>query len=171
MLLSFVFACQKGDTNKEEPKADASGTVLPGAEAKNDNSGSGAASVSLANVVLTPQGKEAVLLTVEVAQTSDERRHGLQERENLPEKHGMWFVFEQDVKDPFWMKGTPISLDILFVDKDMKVVDIIKQAKPNDESLLDPRSPYRYALEVGGGLSDKWGVNMGDKVEFRLGPP
>lgn len=179
LLLSLVFACQKADSNKEETQPDASGSLFPDLEGKSENAqntggveeADNSASMSVANVVLTPQGKEPLLLTVEVAQTVEARRRGLQERENLPEKHGMWFVFDQDVKDPFWMKGTPIALDIIFVDKDMNIVDMIKKAAPNDESLLAPRAEYRYVLEVGGGLVDKWGVNVGDKVEFRLGPP
>lgn len=128
-------------------------------------------SINVANLVLHPVGREAVTLTVEIAKTADERRQGLMGRENIPEKHGMWFVFESDVQDSFWMKDTPLSLDIIFVDKDYKVVDFIKDTVPNSETLLVPRAAYRYALEIKAGSVEAFGLGVNDRVEFRLGPP
>lgn len=128
-------------------------------------------SISVANVVLKPASGEPVILTVEIAQTPEERRQGLQGRENLAQDHGMWFVFEDDGQDPFWMRNTLISLDILFIDADDKIVDIVKDTVPNSEDLIVSRHPYRFALEVAAGVSDRHGLRVGDAVEFRLGPP
>lgn len=130
-----------------------------------------APSLSVANVVLFPKGRDSVLLTVEVASTPEERRQGLQGRENLPENHGMWFAFENDVQDPFWMHETPLSLDILFIDKDDKIVDLVTNATPNSDTLIVSRQPYRFALELKAGSVDGYGLQAGDSVEFRLGPP
>ena len=127
-------------------------------------------SISVANLVLTPAGKSPVTLTVEIARTTDERRQGLMGRENLPEKHGMWFIFDNDVQDPFWMKDTSVALDIIFVDKDYKIVDFIKNAVPNSETLLVPRALYRYALEIKAGSVEAFGLAVGDRAEFRVGP-
>ena len=69
------------------------------------------------------------------------------------------------------MKDTPISLDILFVDSNYKVVEIIANTIPNSELLLVPRQKYRYALEVKAGSAEAFKINVGDRVEYRLGPP
>jgi len=50
--------------------------------------------------------------TVEIADTSEEQKKGLQDREYLPQDSGMLFVYDkpQD-KVEFWMKDTTIALD------------------------------------------------------------
>lgn len=128
-------------------------------------------SLSVANVVVTPAQGEPVIFTVEVAKTPEEKSRGLMGRESLGEKHGMWFVFEEDVRDPFWMKDTPVSLDILFVDKNGKIVDIIADTVPNSTDMLKPGKEYRYALEVKAGTAAANRLAVGDKAELRLGPP
>ena len=128
-------------------------------------------SISVANVVLQPKAGAPVVYTVEVAQTMDEKRTGLMHRENLPDNHGMWFIFDDDVQDPFWMKDTPLALDLIFVDKDYRVVDIIANAIPNSELLLVPHQKYRYVLEAKAGAAALAKLAVGDKLEYRLGPP
>ncbi len=147
-----------------EPSATAPGAPVPSAPLV-------APSLNVANVILEPKAGTPVTLAVEIANTPDERRQGLMGRENLGEKQGMWFVFEEDTQDPFWMKDTPISLDIIFVDKDFKIVDIIANATPNSELLLVPKQKYRYTLEVKAGTAAANKLAMGDKLEYRLGPP
>ena len=65
------------------------------------------------------------------------------------------------------MKNTMISLDIIYLDKDKKVVSIAKNAKPYDETSLPSEAPAMYVLEINGGLADKWGVDKGDRVEVK----
>lgn len=129
------------------------------------------ASLNVANVVLFPSGKDSILLSVEIARTPEEKRIGLQNRASLPDRHGMWFVFESDGQDPFWMHNTNIPLDILFVDQNYKVVDLVANTTPNSDTLIVSRQPYRYALEIKAGSADGYGLKVGDALEFRLGPP
>ena len=161
-LLLFCFilflACQK---ISEEP------VVLDdGAE---NSSAIVASSISVANVGVTTQNG-TVRYNVEIANTPEARTKGLQHREHLDVDWGMWFEFEEDSQNPFWMKNTPLSLDILFIDSDFKVVDIVANAEPNSEELIVSASPFRYALEVGAGQAAEKGVKIGDAVELRLGP-
>ena len=171
MLFSLVFhlSCERMKKTEEQP-------LMPPTEGKTDTAvkqqdGENNPSISMANIVLYPTGKEAVTLNIEVARTPEERRQGLQGRQSLATKQGMWFIFESYVQDPFWMKDTPVSLDILFFDKDYKTVDFVENAVPNSETLLVPRSKYRYALEVNAGSVRNFGLVLGDRAEFRLGPP
>ncbi len=127
-------------------------------------------SVNVANVVVETAGGEKTTLTVEIASTPEERRKGLMGRESLPEGHGVWFVFPEDVQDPFWMKDTLISLDIIFVDSDKKVVDFFENTIPKSESLLTPRKPYRTVLEVNTGFAKAHQLTSGDTISLQVGP-
>ena len=83
--------------------------------------------------VIAPKG----IITVEVADTPEERSKGLSGREHLEEKRGMLFVFEQESRSHcFWMKDTTISLDIVWLDKDKKVVDVRSRTQPLSEDSL-----------------------------------
>lgn len=165
-LMIAGLSCQRA--KKEEPQG---AMTLPPGESELAIKQEEAPSISVANVVLYPAGREAVTFTVEIANTPEARRQGLQGRENLGANHGMWFVFEGDVQDPFWMKNTAIALDILFVGNDNKIVDFVENAVPNSETLLVPRAQYRYTLEINAGAVREHGLRVGDSVEFRLGPP
>lgn len=165
ILFLSVTGCQK----VTEPSAEETPAEAPTAPQSQVDKGS-EGSISVANVVLKPGQPDAVTLTVEIAATADERLEGLKHRESLPEKHGMWFIFQGDVKDAFWMQDTLISLDIIFVDKDYKIVKIIENAVPKSEELLDPGVAYRYTLELVAGSARKFNLKIGDTVEYRVGP-
>jgi uncharacterized membrane protein (UPF0127 family) len=127
------------------------------------------ASVSVSTIAVHSDGK-IINVNAEVAITAEERAKGLMGRESLPKNYGMWFVFPYDVKDPFWMKNTLIPLDMIFVGSDMKVVDVFENAVPESTKLIEPRSSYRYVLEVAAGFISENGVKIGDTVESRIGP-
>src|SRR5690349_7555344 len=56
------------------------------------------------------------VVQAELATTYTERTNGLMGRTFLPDTAGMLFAFAGDQQLSFWMKDTPIDLDIAFVD-------------------------------------------------------
>ena len=115
--------------------------------------------------IATQQGR-AVAFAVEVADSPAKRELGLQYRRELAPDRGMIFLFPSESEQTFWMKNTPIPLDMIFIGRDLKIVGIVEQAVP---FTLDPRSvgaPSQYVLEINGGLSKKYGFKTGDKVRF-----
>lgn len=106
----------------------------------------------------------------ELAVTADERARGLMHRESLLPGAGMLFVFPREGRHGFWMKNTLIELDIVFIGAGRRVVDIARRAQPcraEPCAQYYPAAPAAYALEIAGGLADRFGFAAGDPVEFR----
>lgn len=174
LILFFIFAgCEKMDpgtvgataTEKKSP------LVTAPVETQNEKSNQPLIeSVSLPNILFHGGSEKSLLINVEVADTPDARRIGLMNRNGLNENYGMLFVFEKEMQDPFWMKDTHISLDLIFLDKNYNVVDLLENAEPESERLLFSKTSYRYVLEVNGGTAKKQDIRVGDQAEFRLGP-
>lgn len=117
-------------------------------------------------------GEENELLKkidIEVAQTEYEMQTGLMYRQSMEEHQGMLFVYPDERPRPyFYMKNTYISLDLIYINLDKTVVDIKENTKPMDESSIPSVEPAQYVLEVNAGMSQKWNVKIGDKVDFEI---
>lgn len=109
-------------------------------------------------------------LHVELAKNFRERQKGLMYRQRLEVGSGMLFVFNKPLMPSFWMKNTLISLDMLFIDKDLTIKHIEQKALPcaPEETckLYAPEVPVQYVLEVPGGYTKLFGVREGDEMEF-----
>ena len=70
-------------------------------------------------VTISTKGREVEFL-VEVADTAGKRQMGLQYRQTLADARGMIFLFPSESVQTFWMKNTPISLDMIFINRDRK---------------------------------------------------
>lgn len=116
-------------------------------------------------VIATKQGRE-VTVNVEVADSASKRALGLQYRRDLGEDQGMLFLFPAPSVQTFWMKNTPLSLDMIFIASDHKIVGIIHEAIPFSTTTLSVAAPSQFVLEVKGGLSRRLGIEVGDPVRF-----
>ena len=109
---------------------------------------------------------------IEVARTESERERGLMFRKNLSQNTGMLFVFDKEAIYPFWMKNTLISLDIIWIRKDKKIVFIKENAEPCDTDAcphINPAAEALYVLEINAGISENFGLKIGDSVDLHLG--
>jgi uncharacterized protein len=101
---------------------------------------------------------------VELADTMQERAVGLMYRRHMDRDHGMLFDMETTAEANFWMENTYISLDIIFIGEDGKVVSIIENAPTLSRALQRSGGPVRFVLELNAGLARKIGLKPGDKV-------
>ncbi|HVE80984.1 MAG TPA: DUF192 domain-containing protein [Candidatus Dormibacteraeota bacterium] len=106
------------------------------------------------------------LTSVEIADTEKERNRGLMGRNELCRSCGMLFVYNNEAVRTFWMKDTPISLDIIFIDGSGKVVRVAKNVQPNSEVSISSGKPVQYVLEVNTGMSDEYGLRVGQKIDI-----
>lgn len=114
-------------------------------------------------------------MTLEIADTPPKRMRGLMDRPSLPRDHGMIFVYDEVRAWPFWMLNTLIPLDIAWLDKSGRVVDIQTMAPQPGVSqdkltLYYPKGEAQSAIEMNAGLAGGLGLAKGDAVELRLGP-
>ena len=108
-------------------------------------------------------------LAVEIADTSPLRTRGLMWRTELPEGTGMLFIFPAEVVQSFWMRNTLIPLDMVFIDRRLRVVGVVQWAEPRTLTSRTVGKPSLYVLEVPGGWTSRNGVRAGSTVELEGG--
>jgi uncharacterized membrane protein (UPF0127 family) len=108
---------------------------------------------------------------VEIADTAEKQELGLMFRDSMPEDHGMLFIFPSERSRSFWMKNCRFPLDIIYFDKDLSLVNIVRGARPcRSAQCPSYRStgPAMYVLELNAGLADELGLQPGDLIELKL---
>lgn len=100
---------------------------------------------------------------IEIAEDTGERERGLMFREQMDDAHGMLFVFEQTGPVGFWMKNTPMPLDLIFIGENGRVQAVLP-GEPFSEAVISPGTPVRFVLEVKAGMAEKAGIGEGDRV-------
>lgn len=100
-------------------------------------------------------------LEVELALTPAQQQMGLMYRQEMADERGMLFVFAHEEPRSFWMKNTYLKLDIVYLDKNFRVVSIVENATPHSTKPRPSGLPTKYVVEVNGGLTSKWGVKKG----------
>jgi len=96
------------------------------------------------------------------------RAIGLMFRKKLKRNEGILFIFKKEFFPRFWMMGMRFPLDMIWIDKSKKIVDITKNAKPsfNPFKTYVPRKPCKYVLEVKASLTDEQKIKINDVVTF-----
>jgi uncharacterized membrane protein (UPF0127 family) len=104
---------------------------------------------------------------VALAKTELEQARGLMNKSKMDKSHGMLFIYEDEAQRTFWMKDTFIPLDIIFIDKDKKVVSISANTKPNQtEELYYSNGKSMYVLELNAGRAEELGIKPGNRITF-----
>lgn len=101
--------------------------------------------------------------TIEIADDPGERSRGLMFRQEMDQGHGMLFVFEQSQPVGFWMKNTPLPLDLVFIGQDGKV-RAIERGEPFSEAPIAPDEPVQFVLELKAGTAAEAGIESGDLI-------
>jgi uncharacterized membrane protein (UPF0127 family) len=169
LLLSawpFLPGCQPKSSN-DSTVADnpASAPVI---EKRSDASLRADTRVSFVN---SQTGAELARVSVQIADSEDERNEGLMHRSHLPDSVGMLFVFDEMGPKSFWMKNTAISLDIIFADDLKKIVKIHSFTVPYAIDSYPSDRDAQYVVEVVGGFCEKHGIREGDRLTFTFPKP
>lgn len=106
-------------------------------------------------------------ITIERAETIEEREVGLSGREIMGDNEGMLFIYDFQTRPSFWMKQMQFPIDIIWIDESKLVVGIESQVAPSTypHSFM-PESPIQYVLEVNSGQAEALGITDGTALRF-----
>jgi uncharacterized membrane protein (UPF0127 family) len=108
------------------------------------------------------------IFTVEIATTSEEKETGLMYRKELADGKGMLFDFSPEQQISMWMKNTYISLDMIFIRADGRILRIAENTEPLSTKIISSGGLARGVLEVAAGTAQKYGIAPGDRVAHPL---
>lgn len=104
---------------------------------------------------------------VEIAESKRERSKGLMFRKNLDPNKGMIFLHNDEEVISISMKNTLIPLDVIWIDREKKIIHIEKNLQP---CISDPCESFKqtakYVLEINVGKADEYSIKVGDDLTF-----
>ncbi|MBX3511644.1 MAG: DUF192 domain-containing protein [Hyphomonadaceae bacterium] len=111
-----------------------------------------------------------VRFQVEIADTDETRARGLMFRREMAADHGMLFDFNPPEPASFWMRNTHLSLDIIFIGADGRILNIADNTTPYSDAPIPSRGLARAVLEINAGRAAALGIRAGDRVRHRYFP-
>jgi uncharacterized membrane protein (UPF0127 family) len=116
--------------------------------------------------IVTKSGVQ--VFSVEMATTEEEKTTGLMYRKELADGKGMLFDFSPEQEVSMWMKNTYISLDMIFIRADGRILRIAENTEPLSTKIISSRGLAKGVLEVIAGTAQKYGIAPGDRVAHPL---
>ncbi|MGD0591841.1 MAG: DUF192 domain-containing protein [Bacteroidota bacterium] len=112
-------------------------------------------------------GKSILSIDIEIADDDAKREVGMMGRPSMEERQGMLFILEEEQLASFWMRNCPLSLDMIFINKQGRIVTIHKNTKPFSDDSYSATAMTMFVLEVNAGFTDKYGIKEGDVVSWK----
>ena len=102
--------------------------------------------------------------SIEIADDAAERAQGLMFRDSMPRDHGMFFVYPTGRPVAFWMKNTPLPLDIIYINERGVICSIAADTTPYSEEALPSGCAAQTVLELNAGEAKAAGIRVGAPV-------
>jgi len=96
---------------------------------------------------------------------------GMMFRDSLAPDRGMLFFHEREGNYTYWMYQVRIPLDIIWMGRNRRIVEIFVNAPPC-KTVASKCAHYggnrsaQYVLEIGGGIAARYGLKVGDVLDF-----
>ena len=87
-------------------------------------------------------------------------------RNHIEDNHGMVFVHDREDIHSFWMKNTPLALDMIFINNRKEIVGLVERAQPYSLDLYSVPRPSCYVIETNAGWVQKNKIKVGQRVKF-----
>jgi uncharacterized membrane protein (UPF0127 family) len=127
-----------------------------------------AATTDTAEKISVQRDSERVaLFTVEMVSDKKAMQQGLSGRYPMPDDHSMLFILDSTAEHFFWMNGMEFSVDILFFDRDKRLIELLPEL-----TLCEECTAYKTpvgtsnVLEINAGMADALGIKTGDDLVF-----
>lgn len=111
-------------------------------------------------------------LNADIPIISEQMSKGLAVKNQLKENEAMLFVFEKPGRHSFWMKDMKFPIDIIWLDRNGKVVHIEKNLQPCISVLIctdySPNTDSQYVLETVSEFTQRHNISVGTDIDFEL---
>jgi hypothetical protein len=116
--------------------------------------------------LVVERGKKKLAFKVELAASPEAQARGLMFRTELGDFEGMIFPSGTPQPRSFWMKNTPLSLDIIFIGPDGRILNIAADTVPYSLDSVTSNGPASAVLELRAGRAKALGIVPGDRVIY-----
>jgi uncharacterized membrane protein (UPF0127 family) len=109
------------------------------------------------------------IFNIDIASTQSAREKGLSGRSDLATDQALVMVFPNEGKWGIWMKGMNFSIDIVWLNKDKKVVYVVKNAPFDDQTTIyTPTTPALYVVELPAGTTNDKAITINKTAAFQF---
>lgn len=130
-------------------------------------------SQNLRFVELSTKNGETIETTLVITDQDQEKGLSGTRSEDFSDNQGMLFFYLEESEKSFWMPDTYFDLDLFFLDKDLKVIDIIRKlphyiGRANPELIPRARNIWsRHVLEMKSSSEIAQKIQMGDELKWK----
>jgi uncharacterized protein len=114
------------------------------------------------------ENNNGVVFNLKLANTKEKQKNGLMYVKNMPENAGMLFKYNNNKNHSMWMKNTFIPLDILFLDKNYKLIDYVENTVPFSLKSISINNPSINIIELNGGSVKKFKLKKNQIINFNI---
>ena len=114
--------------------------------------------------LVVERGSTRIPFKGELADSAQAQARGLMFRTALAENEGMVFPSAAPEPRSFWMKNTPLSLDIIFIGPDGRITNIAANTVPYSLDSVSSSGLASAVLELRAGRAKELGIVPGDRV-------
>ncbi len=110
------------------------------------------------------------LFHTKVAINNADRAKGLSGVTKLDSNQGLLMAFPSESKWGIWMKDMRVPIDIIWLDKNKKVIYIVKRALPESSTsiIFSPKSPAKYVVELPAGTVEASSIKVNNYAIFQI---
>lgn len=116
-------------------------------------------------------GKRGQSFKTEVVNDDQSRQRGLMYRREMGRREGMLFIYPKSERHSHWMRNTYISLDMLFLSSELKVVGIVPEVPVLNDLPRGVDVDSQYVLELVAGEAAVLGIKTGDVLQCDMPLP
>jgi len=120
-------------------------------------------------LIIVPQSGPCVFVDIYIADRPELQSQGLMYIKNMPKYEGMLFVYGTARYISMWMKNTLIPLDMVFIDGNLKIVNIASDTVPGSTESIKSAAAVNLVLELNAGLAELWNLRPGDAILIAAG--
>lgn len=118
-------------------------------------------------LVIQRESQELARIDIEIADNTADITQGLMYRPQMDEDHGMLFLMPSLEDQSFWMLNTKISLDIIFIGEDKRIINVAANTTPGSLDPVSSTAPALYVLEMNAGYAQRKGLQAGDLLSWK----